>query len=310
MSGAYKTLNKSDVQVIPYPANKSWTVTTSSYNSLGIRIFTGQNLTGSFYNNRVLTTDSASNETQWRKLVYEVAHQLYYKNYSTGSYLNRTSSYDNFEQTTLAVGIQQIQNNSFSASYNGPIKYFPTGAGDIIRVLSIPQQIFSNKVLPGSIVISGSDYRIIDDQEGNLFDSGSNGVVNVGNIIYPHGLLIITNPTYSLIFPTSSTDSLTVVNPQKSGSFTLNFKNEHIIYEHHVVCHSTEDEFNYTLNPSILGSSSGSINDFATGSTFNPYVTTVGLYNQAGDLLALGKMAKPIFIPRNTDLTFIIRYDT
>jgi hypothetical protein len=310
MSGAYKTLKKSDIQVFPYPANKLWTVTTSSYNSLGIRIFTGQNYTGSFYSARNLTTDSASGETQYRKLIYEVAQQLYYQNYLTSSYLQNTSSFDNFEQTTINIGIQNLSSSLYSSSYNGPVKFFPTSSDSIIRVLSIPRKIFSNKLLPGSISLSGGNYNIIDDKEGNLFDSSSNGLTNVGNVIYPHGLIIITNPTYSLIFPTSSAETISAPSAQKSGSFTLSFQNEHIIYEHHIRCHSTEDEFNYTLNPSVLGPSSGSLNDFATGSYFNPYVTTVGLYNQANELLAVGKLAKPIFIPRNTDLTFLIRYDT
>jgi hypothetical protein len=43
---------------------------------------------------------------------------------------------------------------------------------------------------------------------------------------------------------------------------------------------------------------------------FTPYATTVGLYNDNNDLLVVGKLATPYPIPDNTDITFIIRWDS
>lgn len=58
----------------------------------------------------------------------------------------------------------------------------------------------------------------------------------------------------------------------------------------------------------------GILKDFATGSIsgseFSPYVGSIGLYNDAGDLLAVAKMATPIPLSSNTDMTFLIKYDT
>lgn len=50
--------------------------------------------------------------------------------------------------------------------------------------------------------------------------------------------------------------------------------------------------------------------DFATGSYFSPYVTTVGLYNESYQLVAVGKMSQPIPISLHTDTTFVINFDT
>jgi len=50
--------------------------------------------------------------------------------------------------------------------------------------------------------------------------------------------------------------------------------------------------------------------DFATGSYFSPYVTTVGLYNESYQLVAVGKLAQPIPISLYTDTTFVINFDT
>ena len=49
--------------------------------------------------------------------------------------------------------------------------------------------------------------------------------------------------------------------------------------------------------------------DFATGSFFSPYITTVGLYNDNFELLAVGKLAKPIQTSRTTDMTILINID-
>jgi hypothetical protein len=52
------------------------------------------------------------------------------------------------------------------------------------------------------------------------------------------------------------------------------------------------------------------VKDFATGSFFQPYVTTIGLYNDNNDLLMVAKLGKPIALSSDTDMTFIVKYDT
>lgn len=93
-------------------------------------------------------------------------------------------------------------------------------------------------------------------------------------------------------------------------SFTLSFKSEVTLYENQIRCHVNENEFNLTQNPSAVSGSSGSLQDFVTGSEFDPYVTTVGLYSPASELLAVGKLAQPFRMPSNTDVTFIVKYDS
>ena len=55
---------------------------------------------------------------------------------------------------------------------------------------------------------------------------------------------------------------------------------------------------------------SGSVLDFATGSSFHPYATSLGLYSDNNELLAIAKFGKPIMISPNTDMTFVVKYDT
>jgi len=93
------------------------------------------------------------------------------------------------------------------------------------------------------------------------------------------------------------------------GPNILKFKNRHTIYENEIVCTVTAGQFNMSQNPTITLNQSGSLRDFATGSNFQPYATTVGIYNEANELLLVGKLAQPIEISKDTDTTFVIRYD-
>lgn len=90
---------------------------------------------------------------------------------------------------------------------------------------------------------------------------------------------------------------------------TLSFRNEHIIYEQEVRCKVGENDFNFSNNPTITTDNSGSIASFATGSTFAPYVTTVGLYNERSELLAVAKLSQAISLSSVTDTTFVVKYD-
>lgn len=93
--------------------------------------------------------------------------------------------------------------------------------------------------------------------------------------------------------------------------YSMSFCAETTIYQNEYRCHVNENDFNYTLNPSALKSgSAGTYIDNITGSDFRPYATTVGLYNQRDELLVVGKLSTPYPIPTNTDITFVVRWDS
>lgn len=117
--------------------------------------------------------------------------------------------------------------------------------------------------------------------------------------------------------------------------YSLGLTAETTIYVNEVKCRVLENDFNYSQNPTVFkristitGSSAipffapqgqtaingqivdGTLADNLTGSAFHPYATTVGLYNESNELLVVGKLATPYPIPANTDITFIIRWDS
>ena len=97
-----------------------------------------------------------------------------------------------------------------------------------------------------------------------------------------------------------------------NNNFNCKFQGTHLIYEHEYQCTIEEHEFNNTLNISARKNRNLNCQDianFATGSNFKPYVTTIGLYNEEGEMLVVGKLGQATRMSNETDTTFIIRWD-
>ena len=49
--------------------------------------------------------------------------------------------------------------------------------------------------------------------------------------------------------------------------------------------------------------------NFVTHSEFLPYITTIGLYNDSGECLVIGKLSKPIKNNDKLAMSFVVRFD-
>jgi len=97
------------------------------------------------------------------------------------------------------------------------------------------------------------------------------------------------------------------------NNFKLSFTNQHTVYENYITAKIKENEFNLTYNKSLLQTSSNAyseVKNFSTGSDFHPYATTIGFYNDSNELLMVAKFGQPVPISTETDMTFLVRYDT
>lgn len=68
-------------------------------------------------------------------------------------------------------------------------------------------------------------------------------------------------------------------------------------------------DFNMSTNLTLTEDNDSTYLSMVTGSAFMPYVTTIGLYNDAGQLLAVGKLAQPIRKRTDVDMNFLMRLD-
>jgi hypothetical protein len=313
---AYKKLNKQDAFITTYVAHKSWAISGSQFSSYSIT-----------YNRSV----SGINQNSLQ--------QLYYPTKISGSVTS--SAFDYYPQTTL---------------YQSQSRELTTGA----FLLSIPRGLYGTAIKPESFVFTLAQnlYEIfqpvvdgyitdgylqtfdstgrrppgggpptltvsnviLDDGEGQLYISGSSPRNYVGDIIYPHGMAIITDTAVASF----AADTLRFF----LDKAVLSFKASQPIFTHNYHCKARESEFNFTYNPSALSSSlktiydntdtvystgsnvsTGELNKNITGSAFQPYITTVGLYNDANQLIAVGKVNRPVPKSANTEMTIIVKID-
>jgi len=197
-----------------------------------------------------------------------------------------------------------------SASIDQIYDYYPS---DAVYVVSMAAEAIGDGIYPGSFQYSlvGLNDSIVDDRYGNLYLSSSPNTI-LGSINYTQGLAVIKKDTGT------GTPGITTsgVYFNTSNTSRVTFKSTTIIYQHTAYCKMTPADFNFTLNPTAQkhvtsGSSTGSLvyDMFDTGS-LTPYVTTVGLYDQQYNLLAIGKIANPIPRSQFTEQTIVIKFDT
>jgi hypothetical protein len=79
-----------------------------------------------------------------------------------------------------------------------------------------------------------------------------------------------------------------------SGSKSFLLNSQETITSDFVFVRPRSAEFNYSENPSFISGSTGEV--LYSGFINNPqtYVTTVGLYNDTNELLAVAKLSRPL----------------
>jgi hypothetical protein len=154
--------------------------------------------------------------------------------------------------------------------------------------------------------------------------------VVMGNVFYSHGIITITRDT-----DTSRIGML-------DSNWQLNYQSTNTIYENEILLVVDEDEFNTSTNPTAVnfvnlqnveyttsfeGTKRTSKYDAAiikpeflayeysasidpTGSYKAPYVTTIGLYDENMDMVAVAKLATPIKSTPDLPVNFLVRIDT
>ena len=295
----YKPFTPADIVVTPFKVNKSFSFTGASAltaSNVGIDRFIGKNIQSTIWVSGSNPTGEIASYNQ--ELVYSSIKQLYYSNYLRGEDGSpvMTASFNTDGTITGGAGTQNPSYYNYLPNTLDANRRFPTGSNDRIGVVSIPSKMFGEYIKPGTFNLTSPTNTITDDGEGGLFKS----TTKIGDIIYQHGLAIVT------------TSSIAELNELVTGSnVTCSFESTMTIYESQYKCTLLENEFNYSLNPSIIvsGSDSGTPLDFATGSYFEPYITTVGFYNNAKELLAVGKMAQPLQSSDVTDTTILVNLD-
>jgi hypothetical protein len=313
----FKSFITSDVIVSPFEVNKSFTFRGNELTASNVEIdrYIGRNITASLWVSGSYPTGFINIQDQI--LVYRSIKELYYSNYLLNPNGSPTTTASFNLDGTITGGPYTPSYYNYLSNTLPPNRYFPTGSGELIGVFSIPSNLWGNYLLPGSVVISNGNVTLRDDSEGNMvFNS-----LKYGDVIYEHGIIIITSDGASYSGPYGSgsysgavygVNTVNLINSLATGSnITCSFSSSFNIYESQYKCTLRENEFNFSQNPTIISgsSNSGVLYDFATGSYFSPYVTTVGLYDNNYNLLAVAKLAQPLPTSAVTDTSILVNLD-
>jgi hypothetical protein len=184
--------------------------------------------------------------------------------------------------------------------FPGSLNLKLSGSGGIINLTDNSLDTTVNTFIGASQVyqlISGSN-----GTAGNL--SGSGYVANSGSygLVFPQLGTIILNPaalSQSITLSPSRSNNSDGLNNQRlfnsivlGDSFTLN--SQETITSDYVFVRARNSEFNYSENPSFISGSTGEViyDNFINAPQV--YITTVGMYNDSNDLLAVAKMSRPL----------------
>jgi hypothetical protein len=119
---------------------------------------------------------------------------------------------------------------------------------------------------------------------------------NVGNVFSKQGVVVISSPDYRY-------------NDLLNSPYTASYRSTVTINELSVLTKLDAGDFNMSTNLTLTRDDDKTYLPFVSSSAFAPYITTVGLYNDSGELLAIGKLAQPIKKRDDVDMNFLIRID-
>jgi hypothetical protein len=204
------------------------------------------------------------------------------------------------------------ENTNFSFDTNGTV------VNDIF-VVNISRSRYKEALVPGSFNLtlgSGSKtFKLTDDSgttnltrfvgENRYYNiiSGSNGTYyTTGNpteylgLFFPDLDIIILNTSSSIsssISPgTANNNHVRLYESIKSGSF-FGLQSSETISSRYFFTRVKNGDFNYTTNPSIIDDN-GNILFSTLINNPQTFITTVGMYNDNSELLAVAKLSKPL----------------
>lgn len=167
-----------------------------------------------------------------------------------------------------------------------------SGSIDEVRLYNTNLSADNITSLTNNHIISGSAYQ----------------TRNVGYTFYKKGLIVVSDPRpkYQNCFLGDGNWDYT------NRPFEFEYRSTKDIEQQSILCEIGRGEFNVSTNNTLRKSgddTNNSLKDFVTGSDFRPYITQVGLYNDSGELLAIGKLGSPLKKRQDVDVTIDVRLD-
>ena len=244
-----------------------------------------------FYNTAVPgKTPSLSTYGQYRALILEDENKSF--NFGTGNNIHTATNF-----WVISMDRARYKESLFPGSLNLTL----SGSGGTIHLTDNSSDVTVNTFIGSSRV-----YQLVSGSNGTSGTLANNGFVPGSGsygLVFPELGTILLNPqaiSQSIEVDTVRTSNSAngVNNATLYDSIVLgsNFKlnSQETITSDYVFTRARNSEFNYTQNPTFISGSTGEViyNNFIN----NPqtYITTIGMYNDTNELLAVAKLSRPL----------------
>lgn len=219
------------------------------------------------------------------------------------------------EHTFYASGVES-GSATFAAAGDG-ILNFPLS--ESAYVVNIAQRKFGEGIRPGTFELStpaAGSKLVIDDGRGRLFVSGTTGSLEVvGNVFYNLGVAVVNR-----LPSASGSDLIQDEGMFFTGASTLqaSFQATMRLFEYTIMARLDAFEFNFSSNPTWIGRTGAGATlqgvgpqtlDLVESGTLSPYITSLGLYNDRKELVAVARLPRPLKRLVDSQQSFIIRFD-
>jgi len=308
-----KEIPKSDIIIRPFKVYKEWTLDEND-----VPVIYGTKINNSAFD---ANTDPKSHG-KYQRLIYSSIAAQFYRNSSTASLFTEVGNRKSYASTDERV------------------------ISDDIAVISIPQIYYGEGIKVGSVIVNDGSNDYVDDGYSNLVYNGD----IYGNVFYDRGLIVMTKNiingvsflNYSLSYRSTKTiyeneifisvlehEFNVSTNPtsyhEEGGSWYIakvNNPNDHSLtetYDKRIYVPgirymaNTNRPFTSSLDSTKRFSFddyeiSGSVDP--TGSYLAPYITTIGIYDNENNMVAVAKLPTPIKSLPDYPVNFIVRFDT
>jgi len=253
-------------------------------------------LGGTYYNASVVgKTPTLSSYGQYRALILEDENKSF--NFGVGDNIHTATDF-----WALSIERSRYKESLFPGSLNLTLSGSNVdGTGMTIHLTDNSKDVAVNSFIGSTRV-----YQLVSGSSGTSNTLANNGyVTGLGSygLVFPELGTILLNPqaisssinvdATRTANSTNGVSAITLFNSIQAGlSFQLN--SQETITSDYVFARARNSEFNYTQNPTFISGSTGEViyDNFIN----NPqtYITTIGMYNDTNELLAVAKLSRPL----------------
>ena len=232
--------------------------------------------------------------------------------------INRDKFKDKLDPGNFQLNLHQLSGSGFANNVHTGSNVIPLPNGQIISLIDDSSE--SNESLDYDTMLTPTRNIVSGTLETGVYNPAS---PHYYGLVYPDkGTLILSAKALnqSCSFNTVTGSAIAGDNSYKlfvsiSGSgargtgkgFTARSIEKKEVSYHYIRVYPYTA--NYTNNPTFTSGSKNEINGLRAQYEPNVYITSIGLYNNMGDLLAIAKMSKPIIKNYNSELSVTVKLE-